>query len=54
MKNKDVKGLLKWIPVVIAIAMAAVGEISSKVEQDRIDDMDERISKLENKNDGEA
>ena len=54
MKDKDIKGLLKWLPVVIAIAMSAVGEISSKVEQDRIDDMDERISKLENKNDGEA
>ena len=54
-KDNDLaKSLVKWIPVAVAVVMAAIGEISGKLEQDRIDDMDERISKLEEKKDGGA
>ena len=42
----DTKKLLKWTPVVCAGVIATVQAIK---EADKIDDMEERIAKLENK-----
>ena len=43
------KSIIKWIPVVIAAAVAAFQTIGEQKEQERIDAMDARIAKLENK-----
>lgn len=45
----DTKKLLKWTPVVCAGVIATVQAIMEQKEADRIDDMEERIAKLENK-----
>lgn len=43
-----IKGLMKWVPVVVAGATAVVQAISEQKEAQRIDDMEERLGKLEN------
>lgn len=43
------KSIVKWIPVIIAAAVAAFQTISEQKEQERIDSMDRRIAELENK-----
>ena len=45
----DTKKLLKWTPVVSAGIIATVQAIMEQKEADQIDDMEERIAKLENK-----
>lgn len=47
MKKPDVGKLLKWIPVVIAGVVAVYQAIGDQKEADRIDDMEQRIAKLE-------
>lgn len=44
----DAKKLFKWAPVVCAGVIATVQAIMEQKEADRIDDMEERIAKLEN------
>ena len=41
------KKWLKWIPVAIAAVVAAAQTIGEQKQQERIDDLDDRISKLE-------
>lgn len=44
-----IKSVLKFvIPVVIAGAMAMIDEVTNQKEAKRIDDMEERLNKLEN------
>lgn len=47
----NTKNIVKWIPVVIAAAVAAFQTIGEQKEQEKIDDMDRRITNLENKED---
>lgn len=47
MKNFEIKKLAKWIPVVIAGAVAVFQAIGEQNESERIDNMEERIAKLE-------
>lgn len=47
MKKFEVSKLLKWIPVAIAGAVAVYQSIGDQKEAERIDDMEERIAKLE-------
>ncbi len=49
----NLKTLLKWVPVVIAGATAVVQAISEQKEAQRIDDMEERLIKLENQENDE-
>ena len=49
----NLKTLLKWVPVVIAGATAVVQAISEQKEAQRIDDMEERLNKLENQENDE-
>ena len=42
------KALMKWGPVAIAAIMAAVETISDQNEAQRIDNIEERLNKLEN------
>lgn len=39
--------ILKWIPVAIAGIVAVVQTLGEQKQQERIDDMDERIKSLE-------
>ena len=41
------KSLLKWVPVVIAGVTAVVQAVSEQKEAERIDNMEERLNKLE-------
>lgn len=47
MKKFEVSKLLKWIPVAIAGVVAVCQSIGDQKEAERIDDMEERIAKLE-------
>lgn len=47
MKKFEIGKLLKWVPVVIAGAVAVFQAVGEQKESDRIDDMEERIAKLE-------
>ena len=47
MKKIDISKLSKWIPVLIAAAIAVRQAIGEQKEAERIDDMEERIAKLE-------
>jgi len=42
------KALLKWGPVLIAAVMAASETLSEQKEAERIDNLEERLNKLEN------
>lgn len=46
--NINIKSILKWVPVIIAGGVAVVQAISEQKEAERIDDMEERLIKLEN------
>lgn len=52
MKKFEVSKLLKWIPVAIAGVVAVCQSIGDQKEAERIDDMEERIAKLEETGDG--
>ena len=43
------KKFSKWIPVIGAAIVAVYQSIGEMKEEERIDDMEERIAKLENK-----
>lgn len=45
----NTKNIVKWIPVVIAAAVAAFQTIGEQKEQEKINAMDARITELENK-----
>ena len=47
MKKIEIGGLLKWIPVAVAGIVAVYQAMSDQKESERIDDMEERIAKLE-------
>lgn len=47
MKKFEVSKLLKWIPVAIAGVVAVYQAVGDQKEAERIDDMEERIAKLE-------
>lgn len=47
MKKINISKLTKWIPVLIAGAVAVVQAIGEQKEEERINDMEERIAKLE-------
>lgn len=44
------KGFIKWIPVIVTTTVALIQAIAEVKDADRIDDMDERIQKLESEN----
>lgn len=50
-KKPDIGKLLKWVPVIIAGAVAVFQAIGEQKEEERINDMEERIAKLENEED---
>ena len=54
MKKFEAKKMFKWIPVVIAAAVAGIQQISEQKEAERIDNMENRIAKLEEENEGDA
>ena len=45
------KDILKWVPVAIAAAVAASDAISTKKDQERLDDLEKAISELTKKGD---
>ena len=47
MKKPDIGKLLKWVPVVIAGVVAVYQAIGDQKEAARVDEMEERIAKLE-------
>ena len=47
------KTLLKWGPVLVAAVMAASETLHEQKEAERIDNLEERLSKLENENEEE-
>lgn len=47
MKKFEAGKLLKWVPVAIAGIVAVYQAIGDQKEAERIDDMEERIAKLE-------
>lgn len=47
MKKIDISKLSKWVPVLIAGAIAVCQAIGEQKEAERIDNMEERIAKLE-------
>lgn len=47
------KALLKWGPVVVAAIMAASETLSDQKDAERIDNLEERLNKLENNNETE-
>ena len=47
------KTLMKWGPVVIAAVMAASETLSEQKEAERIDNIEDRLNKLENGNEEE-
>lgn len=44
----DFKKLVRWAPIAMAGVVAVVQAINEQKEEDRINDMDARIEKLEN------
>lgn len=48
MKKFEAGKLLKWIPVAIAGIVAVAQAVGEQKESERIDEMDERIARLEN------
>lgn len=48
--NMNKKGFIKWIPVIVTTTVALIQAIAEVKDADRIDDMDERIQKLESEN----
>jgi hypothetical protein len=47
MKKFEMSKLLKWIPVAIAGVVAVYQAVGEQKEAERIDDMEERIARLE-------
>ena len=47
MKKFEIGKLLKWVPVAIAGIVAVCQAVGEQKESERIDDMEERIAKLE-------
>lgn len=47
MKEFKIGKLLKWVPVAIAAVVAGYQTLSEQKESERIDDMEERIARLE-------
>ena len=47
MKKIDMSKFLKWIPVAVAGIVAVYQAVGEQKESERIDDMEERIAKLE-------
>lgn len=45
----DAKKVLKWIPVVIAAVVAGVQAIDERNKEEQMEDMEKRLTKLENK-----
>lgn len=45
----DAKKVLKWIPVVIAAIAAGVQAIDERNKEEQMEDMEKRLTKLENK-----
>ena len=45
------KNILKWVPVAIAAVVAASDAISTKKDQERLDDLEKAISELTKKGD---
>ena len=47
MKKFEISKLLKWIPVAVAGIVAVYQAVGEQKEAERIDDMEERIARLE-------
>lgn len=47
MKKFEMSKLLKWIPVAVAGIVAVYQAVGEQKEAERIDDMEERIARLE-------
>ena len=47
MKKIDMSKFLKWIPVAVAGIVAVYQAVGEQKEADRIDDIEERIARLE-------
>lgn len=47
MKKNEFGKLAKWFPVLVAGAVAVYQAVGEQKEAERIDDMEERIAKLE-------
>lgn len=47
MKSFNPKSLGKWAMVIVAIAMAGYQAFADQKEQERVEEMEERIAKLE-------
>lgn len=45
----DAKKVLKWIPVVIAAVVAGAQAIDERNKEEQMEDMEKRLTKLENK-----
>lgn len=48
-KKSCINKIVKWIPVAVAGVVAVVQAIGDQKEENRIDDMEKRISNLERK-----
>lgn len=53
MKKFEMGKLLKWIPVAVAGIVAVYQAVGEQKEAERIDDMEERIARLETGDDEE-
>lgn len=53
MKKFEMGKLLKWIPVAVAGIVAVYQAVGDQKEAERIDDMEERIARLEEGDDKE-
>lgn len=47
MKSFEPKGIAKWLPVIFAVITAGCQAINEQKEKARLNDMEDRIAKLE-------
>lgn len=53
MKKNGMEKLMKWVPVVVAGIVAMCQTFMEQQEEARVDHLEERISRLEDKNENE-